>query len=196
MRADLFGAVRPRGIGGALAVSLSAALVIVLTGCVPQAPVAISPSPSASSSAPDVTSQLLPVFDGALTAAVAESETTRVADALVSFVDPAILVNDDVHSLEQDSTLSDGKTFALVHTMTLDPTVDPAALARLMVGDLRESGWIVRDTTNADGIYLVPLVSASDPAASWFIAVGSDSTIAGQPVVSLQLVSPDYRPAA
>jgi len=196
LRADLFGAVRPRGIGGALAVSLSAALVIVLTGCVPQAPVAISPSPSSSSSAPDVTSQLLPVFDGALTAAVAESETTRVADALVSFVDPAILVNDDVHSLEQDSTLSDGKTFALVHTMTLDPTVDPAALARLMVGDLRESGWIVRDTTNADGIYLVPMVSASDPAASWFIAVGSDSTIAGQPVVSLQLVSPDYRPAA
>ena len=80
--------------------------------------------------------------------------------------------------------------------MTLDPTVDPAALARLMVGDLRDSGWIVRDTTNANGIYLVPMVSAADPATSWFIAVGSDSTIAGQPVVSLQLVSPDYRPAA
>ena len=196
MQADLSGAARPRGIGVALAVSLSAALVVVLTGCVPQAPVVTSPSPSASSSAPDVTSQLLPVSDGALTAAVAESETTRVADALVSFVDPAILVNDDVHSLEQDSTLSDGKTFALVHTMTLDPTVDPAALARLMVGDLRDSGWIVRDTTNANGIYLVPMVSAADPATSWFIAVGSDSTIAGQPVVSLQLVSPDYRPAA
>lgn len=167
-------------------------MTVALSGCVADAPV--TPSPSATS-APDVASQLLPVVDGALTAAVAESETTRIADALVAFVDPAILVNDDVQSLEQDSTLSDGKTFSLIHTLTLDPTVDPAALARLMVGDLREAGWIVRDTTNADGIYLVPMVSSADQATAWFMAVGSDSTVAGQPVVSLQFVSPDYRPA-
>lgn len=170
-------------------------LSAALAGCVADAPAAPAPAAPSGSSASGVASQLLPVVGGTLTAEVAASESIRIADALVSFIDPAVLVNDDVHSLVEQSTVSAGQNFALIHTMTLDRSVDPAALAKLMVGDLREAGWIVRDTTNREGVYLVPMVSDSDPTKSWFLGVGADSTVAGQPVVSLQVVSPDYAPA-
>lgn len=174
----------------------SAALAIVagtaLAGCVGGSTPSTSPTPSASASqAPDVTSQLLPLYGDSWSADVAKEETARVSAALVSFVDPALVLNDDVHSEVHAATATTGTYYNVIHTLTLDASVDPTALARMMVGDLREAGWIVRDTTNAEGIFLVPMSSDADAAKSWFIVVGADATIAGQPVVSLQIASPD-----
>lgn len=161
--------------------------VIALTGCVPDAaPTPTSPSPSTSSSG----SLLLPAFPDDFSAAAAESETVRIGDRIVALLNPTVVVNDDFFSQEVAATDGSGSYWGVLHTLTLDPSVEPIDQARTTVARMTEAGWIARDTTEENGTYLAALVSDADAATSWFAVVGADSSVAGQSVVSLQLASP------
>lgn len=127
------------------------------------------------------------------TAAAVQSEAERLADALIATIDPGGVVHDDVYSQEVAETDGEGAYWGVLHTLTLDPAVDPAAAAESIALRLTEAGWVARDGTNEGGAYLIALSSSEAPATSWFVVVGADTTVPGQPVVTLQLASPPLR---
>ena len=53
------------------------------------------------------------------------------------------------------------------------------------------AGWKLEDHSSAKGKYLAAMSSSVDPSQAWFLLLGGDSTVAKQPVVTVQLASPD-----
>jgi hypothetical protein len=117
-----------------------------------------------------------------------QSETVRIADELIASIDPARIVNDDEYS--QEVAAEAGAYWGVLHTLTLQPSIDAAAVAEQIAGRMTDAGWIARDGTNQDGTYLIALSSSEDAATSWFCVVGADASVPGDSVVTLQLASP------
>jgi hypothetical protein len=55
------------------------------------------------------------------------------------------------------------------------------------------AGWKLRDHTTATGKYLAAMSSSTNPTEAWFLLLGGDSTVAKEPVVTVQLASPDIQ---
>lgn len=157
---------------------------------------AASPAPSGSgtSSAPG-DSPLRAVFPEVWNVGTAAAESTRIGEAIVDIIDPALIVNDDDIAQEVPASGQDGAYYGVVHTLTLDPAADAGALAASVVAELGVAGWTPRDASDQGGTALVALVSGDTPGTSWLAVVGADSSVAGQSVLSIQLASPDL-PAA
>jgi SOS-response transcriptional repressor LexA len=136
-------------------------------------------------------SGLVPVYPADFTEATAATETARVADAIQKLIEPSSIVS--VQNVAQ-KVQADGEyaaTYGILRTVALSPTADPIALATSIVGKLRAAGWVQRQTSNTNGTYSTALSSVATGSKGWFIIVVGDSSVAGQPVVSLQLASPD-----
>lgn len=153
-----------------------------------------APSPSDPSSAPSA-SPLRAVFPGEWNVGTAAAESTRIGDAIVDIIDPALIVNDDTFAQEVPASGENGGYYGVLHTLTLDPTADAGALAASVVAELGVAGWTPRDASDQGGTALVALVSGDDPGTSWLAIIGSDGSVAGQSVLSIQLASPDLPPA-
>ena len=187
-----------RGPGARRVVPISAAAALVsglvLAGCTGSPASApsgtLSPSVSASPSA-TAASPLLPVYPKQWSTDAAALETARVGDLMVALIDPSIVANDDAAAEEVPASDAGGAYYGVLHTVSLTPSLDPSEVARQLVAELSSAGWAVVNSTDSDGITQVVLVSSPDPARSWLVAVGADSTVAGQSVVSIQLASPD-----
>jgi len=166
------------------------AVLLALTGCTTStddAAPTVAPTTSAAPTDPD----LVPVVPVDLDTDSAETETTRIADAIQGLIDPSDIVNVDDHSQVVDKTTDVAGYYGVIRTITLESSADPVLLAQTIVGVMESSTWLERESTNDAGLYLTALASSTDAASSWFLLVGGDSTVEGQSVLTLQLASPD-----
>ena len=167
----------------------AAALVLVLAGCTP-APVTPAPVPTTTVAPTIVNPDLVPLSLGVVTAENAAAEGTRLGDALEALIDPASIVN--VSDASQLAPAEDDVApyYVVYRTYTLDPAVDPLALAQTITAIMRASNWTVYEESNDNGLYLAPL-SSGTAEASWFALIGGDASVVGQSVVTFQIASPD-----
>lgn len=162
--------------------------LLVLTGCT--ATPAAAPTPSATESVP-ADPALTTVYPHDFTAATAQAETVRVADAIIALLPASIVVNVDSVSKLTPATTDAAATYGVLRLISLDPTVDPVAIAKTMVQKIEASGWSERQSSDASGVHLVTLTSNPKPNISWLLQLSGDPRIQGQSVIQLQLISPD-----
>jgi hypothetical protein len=134
---------------------------------------------------------LNPVVPATLTADTAKTETVRIADAIETIVGPSKIVHVDDHSQLVAATKTTGSYYGVLRTITLDPSVNPVSLAATVVAKLKAAGWVQRQASDTGGTSMITLSSDPTAAESWFVLIGGDSSVAGQSVVTVQLLSPD-----
>jgi hypothetical protein len=171
----------------AIALVVAAGIAVAATGCTgTSAPVAsATPSPIATDS------PLYPVIPATLTADTAKTETVRIADAIQAVVGPSTIVHVDDHSELVAATKTTGSYYGVLRTITLEPSVNPLGLAATVVKKLKAAGWVQRQASDTGGTSMITLSSDPTAAESWFVLIGGDSSVAGQSVVTVQLLSPD-----
>ena len=171
-----------------IAVAATLALAgFALTGCTSATP---SPTPSASASVP-ADPALKPKFPTDFTAATAQAETVRVADAIVGLLPASIVLHVDNTAQLVPATTDAGAYYGVLRHVTLDPTVDPVAIATTVAEKLVASGWSQLQSSDTSGVHIITLSSGSLAKTSWFLIVSGDPRVEGQSVVSVQLASPD-----
>jgi hypothetical protein len=167
---------------------------LALTGCAssasPTGPERSTPAPTAAPTAPPF-SAVIPVLPAEMTQDAVSVESIRIADAVQSLIDPALILNVDDHTEMVDKSTGDGRYFGIIRTITLDPATDAITTASGIVATLEASGWLNAETTDQNGIYLSRVVSGADPASAWFAVIGGDASVPGESAISLQLASPD-----
>jgi hypothetical protein len=171
----------------AIAAVAIVAVGLALSGCTSGTPGA-KPT-SSTSSALD---SLLPAVPKALTAATAKKATVNLADSIGTLISSPDVVYVDNHSQLVPATKTDASYYGVLRTITVSASLDPLQQAEAMEKLLVAAGWTEDQTTTDKGKYLAAM--SSDPAApqrSWFLLLGGDSTVAKQPVVTVQLASPD-----
>jgi hypothetical protein len=180
---------RPRRKRGAflLALLVAAGIAVAAVGCTG----AMTPAPSASATHTVTPSPLSPVMPAKLTADTAKTETVRIADAIEDVVGQSNIVHVDDHSELVAATKTAGSYYGVLRTITLEPSVDPVSLASTIVKKLTAAGWVQRQSSDSSGTSMVTLSSDPSSAESWFVLIGGDSSVAGQSVVTEQLLSPD-----
>ncbi|MEY2850018.1 MAG: hypothetical protein RI885_2685 [Actinomycetota bacterium] len=184
-----------------LAVGLSTAIGVALSGITapggraPGVSAYASASASASPSGELAASTLVPVYPEPFTVEAVSAETIRVADLMVGFVDASeggasTVLNDDVFEQVVPAEGEAASYFGVLHTLTLEPSIDSAAQAESLQSALEAGGWIVRTVSDTGAAYSAVLSSSPDPEKSWFLQIGADLSVPGQSVVALQLASP------
>jgi hypothetical protein len=165
-----------------------ALVVLVLSGCASAVP---EPQVSSSAPVPAGISALKTRFPAKFDADSAKAETVRVADALQALIDKATIVHVDNHEELAPADKDKAAYYGVIRVVSLNASVDPISLSTTVAALLRSTGWIERQTDSESNSYAMALSSDSDAAKSWFLVITGDATTAGQPVVSIQLASPD-----
>lgn len=149
-----------------------------------------TPTPTQAVNTEKADPDVVPVVLEAITADSVTAEGTRVADALATHLDAAVVTSIDDQS---QMVPADGNTaayYAAFRYYYVTAETDPAVLAQKLANVLEASGWSVYGTTNEGGVFIAAL--AIDAGAdSWIGIVQSDATIDGKPTVAIQLASPD-----
>jgi hypothetical protein len=167
--------------------ALVAIIALSLVGCTAtDAP----PTPSLTPPAALLNPELQPLALSAVTAETTRVEGTRIGDALQALIDPALILNVDDKSqvVPVDDDLP--AYYAVFRTISFDTSVDCLALAETLATVLGQSGWVIEQSTNQDGIY-VAAISGGTADAPWFILLGGDASQVDQSVVTVQIASPD-----
>jgi hypothetical protein len=184
--------VNARGIvaRGLAPLALGTALAIALAGC-GLVGTSAAPTPKATSSTSNALDSLQPVVPKKLTAATAKAATVNLAKQIDSLVAGSDIVYIDSHEKLIAQTATTGATYAIIRTINVSQSLDPLEQAEAMEKLLVAAGWKLEDSTSAKGKYLAAMSSSVDPSVAWFLLLGGDSTVAKQPVVTVQLASPD-----
>ena len=171
------------------AAALAGTLLLATAGCTAASPGA-SPSPSASA-VPAGILALASTYPATFTTATATKETQRLADAVQALFDKSTILNVDDHQAVVPATSDAPAYFGIIRAISVDQKVDPIALANTIASLLRSAGWSelkVSDDTNS---YSIALSSDGNSAHAWLLILTGDATVAAQPVVTVQLASPD-----
>jgi hypothetical protein len=169
-----------------------AAVAIVAVGLALAGCTSGTPTTKVTSSASSALDSLLPAVPSAITAATAKTATVNLANSIDALIASSDVVYVDNHSELVAATKTDASYYGVLRTITVSASLDPLQQAEAMEKLLVAAGWTKDQTTTDKGKYLAAL--SSDPAApqrSWFLLLGGDSTVAKQPVVTVQLASPD-----
>lgn len=135
---------------------------------------------------------LLPLTTELPSVAAAQTEAERLVAQLVSTIPGTQVRNNDSHSQEVVKTIAPGGHYwGVISTLSLTSTTDAATTARALAKSLLAAGWIQRDSSDTAANYLSALASSGDRNSAWFVVVGADLSVATQPVVTVQLASPD-----
>jgi len=176
-----------RGRVAVAAVSVALA-ALLLTGCTPKPVSSSGPSPTPSATIADPA--LRPTISPPLTAASAQKETERLADAIDDLIIPSSIVYVDNHSVLVTNTGKSGDAWGVLRTITLTPTTDPSQVAQSLVAVMEHSGWVLLHNTTDTGTTVIALASGTETKASWYALVSGDASKVGQSVVTVQLESP------
>jgi hypothetical protein len=147
--------------------------------------------PKATSTVSSALNALQPVVPKKLTEASAKKASDDVAKQIDDLVASADTVFIDNHEKLIPATKAEGATYAIIRTINVSPGLDPIEQASAMEKLLVAAGWKLEDSTTATGKYLAAMSSSPTAAKSWFLLLGGDSTVKKQPVVTVQLASPD-----
>lgn len=171
-------------------VVVAVAISLALVGCT-----AASPGKSAASTPKSTVSSALdalqPVMPKKFTEAAAKKTTDDLAKQIDSLVASTDTVYIDNHEKLIAATSTSAATYGVIRTINVSPSLDPLQQAEAMEKLLVAAGWKLEDSTSATGKYLAAMSSSTDPSKAWFLLLGGDSTVAKQPVVTVQLASPD-----
>lgn len=173
-----------------LPIALAAVLIAgcaAITGCTAAAPAA-APTPTQSVPADPA---LIARFPKDLTADTAKTETVRLAAAIDALLPADIVVHVDDTSQLVAATATAKSYYGVLQIVTLDATVDPEVVVKAVAKRLTASGWSQLETSSTAGVRLISLSSGSLVATSWFLVLSGDPRVAGQPVMHVQLASPD-----
>ncbi|HEX4057869.1 MAG TPA: hypothetical protein VHX87_06085 [Galbitalea sp.] len=183
---------RAVGLRASVAASIAAAMLVVgaLAGCA-QAGATPPSTPKPTSSIAGALDSLLPVVPKKLTAASAKKATDNLAKSIDALVAGSDIVYIDNHEKLIPATTSAAATYAVIRTINVSPSLDPLQQAEAMEKLLVAAGWKLEDHSSAKGKYLAAMSSSVDPSQAWFLLLGGDSTVPKQPVVTVQLASPD-----
>jgi hypothetical protein len=168
--------------------SAAVVLTLALGGC---GLVGAPPTPKPTSSTSGALDSLQPVVPKKLTAASAKSATDALAKNIDSLVAGADIVYIDNHEKLIPKTASAGETYAVIRTINVSTALDPIQQAEAMEKLLVAAGWKLEDHSSAKDKYLAAMSSSVDPSVAWFLLLGGDSSVPKQPVVTVQLASPD-----
>ena len=171
-------------------VALSAALVATLAACSTVGSSGHS-TPKPTSSVSSALDSLQPVLPKKLTAATAKTATENLAKNIDSLVAGSDIVYIDNHEKLIAQTPTTGASYAVIRTINVSPSLDPIQQAEAMEKLLVAAGWKLEDSSSKTGEYLAAMSSSTDSSVAWFLLLGGDSTVAKQPVVTVQLASPD-----
>ncbi|MCU1423429.1 MAG: hypothetical protein JWN36_3080, partial [Microbacteriaceae bacterium] len=138
---------------------------LLLTGCMPKPSSSGSPTPTPSATIADPA--LRPTVAPPLTAASAQKETERLADAIDDLIIPSSIVYVDNHSVLVTNTGKAGDAWGVLRTITLTPTTDPSQVAQSLVAVLEHSGWVLLHNTTDTGTTVIALASGTETKASW-----------------------------
>jgi hypothetical protein len=174
----------------ALAVGVVLAVSLALGGCsLVGSSKSVAPKPTSTiASALD---GLQPVVPSKLTAATAKKATVNLANELDSLIASTDIVYVDDHSKLVPATSTAGSYYGVLRTISVSPELDPIQQATAMEKLLVAAGWVERDTASPTSKYLAALSSSSDPSTAWFLLLGGDNSVPKQPVITVQLASPD-----
>ncbi len=162
-------------------------LLLALSGCTASP----TPVPGPTQSVP-ADPALTSVFPDDFTAAVAKTETVRLADAIVALLPASIVVHVDSTDQLVPATASSRSYYGVLRIISLVPANDPVAISKTMVQKIEASGWTQRESSDdPTGVHLVTLSSNRKPNISWLLQLSGDPRVSGQSVIQLQLVSPD-----
>ena len=181
----------PRSLPAAvvtIAASVAVVVSLALAGCTSTAPAETSTPKPTTSSALD---SLQPTVPKKLTEASAKKATDDLAKQIDGLVASSDTVYIDSHEEIVPATSTAGATYAVIHTINVSPSLDPLEQAEAMEKLLVAAGWKLQDTTSGTGTYLAAMSSSTVPSRAWFLLLGADSTVKKQPVVTVQLASPD-----
>lgn len=171
----------------AAAVVAVVAVCLALAGCTSGAP-----ATKATSGASSALTTLQPDVPKTLTAANAKTSTVNLANEIDKLIASTDVVYVDDHSKLVAATKSTASYYGVLRTITVSTGLDPLQQAEAMEKLLVEAGWKEDQTSTVKGKYIAAMSSnAAAPARSWFLLLGGDSTVAKQPVVTVQLASPD-----
>ncbi len=171
----------------AAAVSALLLATLALAGCT-----GATPKSTASPSPTSALNSLQPVVPKTLNAATAKTATVNLADSIDTLIASTDVVYVDDHSQLVAATKSTPSYYGVLRTITVSTSLDPLQQAEAMEKILVEAGWKEDQTATDKGKYLAALSSnIAAPARSWFLLLGGDSTVTKQPVVTVQLASPD-----
>ena len=171
------------------AVVIAVAAALLLSGC-SAATAKPTPTPTTSVTAGPVDAALIVRHPATLDAESAQTETVRLADAMQALLPSDVVQHTEDVSQLVAKTTGTGHYYAVLRAAQLVANADPAAYAKAAARALIDAGWIERTTSDQSGNYLTALQSDRGKTP-WIVVVGGDSSVVGQPVVSLQLASPD-----
>jgi len=134
---------------------------------------------------------LQPAVPATLTDVSAKTATDNLAKQIDSLVESSDTVYIDNHEEVIKATKTTGATYAVIRTINVSTALDPVEQAEAMEKLLVAAGWKLRDHTTATGKYLAAMSSSTNPNRAWFLLLGGDKTVAKEPVVTVQLASPD-----
>lgn len=133
---------------------------------------------------------LVPQYPTPYTADTAKTETIRLATAIDALF-PSSIVHIDNNDRLVDATATSGAYYGVLQNLTITLGLDPVPVATAVATRLVASGWRQLDAKDTSGVHVITLSSGVSAATSWFLVLGGDSRVASQPVVSIQLASPD-----
>ncbi len=180
----------PRSALRGAAVGAAVVVAIALAGCsAAPTPVASPTAQSAGPAGPSASSLLRPEADDPLSKAVAQSETTRIADELQKSIDPerVLHVQNDARFEPREDT---NGYYTVLLTISLKPDTDPIVVAQALATLLRDGGWSTYNSENTNGQYYSAM-SSTEEDGGWFALIQGDATVAKQSVVTIKLASPD-----
>jgi len=125
-----------------------------------------------------------------MTASAAQKESERLADAIDDIIEPTSMVYVDRHSLLVPATGTAKRSWGVIHTITLTPSLDPSRVTQSVVAVLQHSGWVVLHNTTDTGTTVIAMASGTYTGTAWFLLVSGDASKVGQSVITVQLESP------
>lgn len=164
--------------------------VLALAGCTSGAS-DTKPVPTVRPSTQSALSDLVPVYPAHFTAATAKKETVRVADAIQGLIATNDTVYVDDHSKLVAATKSSPSYYGVLRTVNVSKSLDPVQQAEAMSKILIAAGWVDRKNESATGTYVDQLTSLKSGAKTWLLQVSGDSSVATEPVVTIDILSPD-----
>lgn len=159
--------------------------LLALAGCSAAAP-KLTPTPSATIA--DLA--VRPLYPATMTAASAQKETERLADAIDGIIEPTSVLYIDRHSLLVPATGTTKPAWGVIRTLTLTARLDPSQVASSVVAVLQHSGWVLLHNTADTGTTVIALASGTRTSTAWYLLVSGDASKVGQSVVTVQLESP------
>ena len=179
---------RPRSLAALAIFAVVLTGTTLLAGCASAPP---APAVTSAAPIPPGITALKTKFPATFDADAAKTETLRVADAMEALVDKTAIVTVDSHDELIPATSDAAAYYGVIRVINLGPKVDPITLATTIASLLRSTGWIERKTSTDASSYAMALSSDADVAKSWFLVLTGDASVSGQPIVSIQLASPD-----